>query len=393
MSRKRNRADAVDNPQPQCAHFLGAIMGTMSLRTLLILLFVGALATIFAFILFSAVALWEEIDLLLPSQILVNGYSISSYALLTQNVLQLFVFIFLVFLLLYLLLDRMVIRPFRAIATAVDAFTQHSTQIALPPFKHATKEIRLLADVFMSFTNNVEDVHKKDMEVSLVKSDFISTAAHQLRTPLTGIRWALEALENEDLTEGQKALVKSAVDKSHDLVAIVGTLLDISSIESGKYNYKFESTDAGTMLEGLAQDFQPLAQKSSVQLYYEKTEKPIPHVRADRERIKWVLNNLIENAIRYTPAGGNVRLSMEAVSDKVFIRVRDTGIGILPKDRANIFERFYRAGNAIAKENQGNGLGLYIARTIATDHKGDLDFEQNTEGPGTTFTLSLPIAI
>ncbi len=101
---------------------------------------------------------------------------------------------------------------------------------------------------------------------------------------------------------------------------------------------------------------------------------------------------LVENAIRYTPASGQVRLTTETTKDRAYVRVRDTGIGIAPQDRGNIFERFYRAPNAIAKENGGNGLGLYIARTIATDHGGDLNFQSNETGPGTVFTLTLPLA-
>ena len=141
----------------------------------------------------------------------------------------------------------------------------------------------------------------------------------------------------------------------------------------------------------VAQDFVPLAQKSNIQLTVVKSAAFIPSVRIDRERIKWVLNNLVENAIRYTPAPGTVHLSTEIGPGVIFVRVRDSGIGIDPKDRGNIFERFYRAGNAITKENQGNGLGLYIARTIATDHGGDLNFVENKDGPGTTFVLSLPV--
>jgi signal transduction histidine kinase len=105
-----------------------------------------------------------------------------------------------------------------------------------------------------------------------------------------------------------------------------------------------------------------------------------------------VLNNLVENAIRYTPPGGSVRVTVEIVPGRALVRVKDTGIGIAPEDKGNIFERFYRAPNAIAKENGGNGLGLYIARTVATDHGGDLNFESNGTGLGTTFVLSLPLA-
>ncbi|HYF29475.1 MAG TPA: HAMP domain-containing sensor histidine kinase, partial [Candidatus Paceibacterota bacterium] len=206
-----------------------------------------------------------------------------------------------------------------------------------------------------------------------------------------GIRWALEALEKEQLTESQQALVKSAKDKSHQLVTIVGTLLDISAIESGKNIYKFEGVDLATLAHEVAKDFGELAARSRVSLYFVPSEVPLPPAKADRERIKWVMNNVIENAIRYTPAGGSVSLWLEEGAGRIFLHIKDTGIGIKPEDRGNIFERFYRAGNAIAKENAGNGLGLYIARTIASDHGGDLNFEPNKEGPGTTFTLSLPV--
>lgn len=225
-----------------------------------------------------------------------------------------------------------------------------------------------------------------------MKTDFISTAAHQFRTPLTGIRWALEALEKEPLTEEQLALVTSAVGKSRDLVGIVGTLLDISSIESGKYRYQFAPTNMAELVSEVTRDFGTMAAARQVSVFFAGGEEEIPAARTDRERIKWVLNNLVENAIRYTPAQGTVRVTLSSGSGRVFTEVKDTGIGIPASDRANIFERFYRAGNAVQKENAGSGLGLYIARTIAKDHGGELSFRANNDGPGTTFALSLPVA-
>lgn len=283
-------------------------------------------------------------------------------------------------------------KPLQEITRAMRSFivTGTKSEIAFPSW--APKEVRSLAETFDTFTGTVEEVHKHDVEISRVKSDFISTAAHQLRTPLTGIRWALEALERESLTESQKQLVSSATEKSHQLVAVVGTLLDISSIESGKYKYDFKKTQINDVVDQVTRDFEPLAVKGQVSLLFEKTEGGSATVAIDRERIRWVLNNLIENGIRYTPAGGSVRITTELLPGRVLVRVKDTGIGIAPEDRGNIFERFYRAPNAIAKENGGNGLGLYIARTIANGHGGDLSFESNKEGPGTTFVLSLPLA-
>lgn len=292
----------------------------------------------------------------------------------------------------FLLIGKFIAEPIRAITRAMKTFSETGNKPELTDTGWVPKEVRTLATAFATFTETVDEVHKHDTEISRVKSDFISTAAHQLRTPLTGIRWALEALQMEQLTESQKSLVTSATEKSHQLVAVVGTLLDISSIESGKYKYTMQRTELDQIVSEVSRDFQELAAKTQVSLLFEKTGEGSPVVNVDRERIRWVLNNLVENAIRYTPPGGSVRVTSEIAPGRAYVRVKDTGIGIAPENKGNIFERFYRAPNAIAKENGGNGLGLYIARTVATDHGGDLNFESNGAGLGTTFVLSLPLA-
>lgn len=291
----------------------------------------------------------------------------------------------------FFMLARETVTPVRRLTKAVDGFAEKGSQVpfVLPSFM--PKEIRELAHSFIALMGSVEASHARDTEVSRVKSDFISTAAHQLRTPLTSVRWALEALEQGELTPDQKELVKNAADKSKELIGIVGTLLDISAIESGKYKYQFAQMDVLELLAEVARDFMQLAKDRNIVLTYAPGE-PLPAIRADRERIKWILTNLVENAIRYTPSGGTVELASGRAHERILVTVRDTGIGIDTKDRGNIFERFYRAQNAVSKESQGNGLGLYIARTIATDHGGDLDFAANDHGPGTIFTLSLPVA-
>ncbi len=313
--------------------------------------------------------------------------------LLIQHVVLLFVLSIVVSVIVFFVISALIAKPLKLLARAMSEYAEAGTRVEVPLLESAPSEIRSMAISFDSFMSHADESHKHDTEVSRVKSDFISTAAHQFRTPLTGIRWALEALQKEQLTESQKALVASAVDKSHDLVGIVGTLLDISAIESGKYQYKFQPTDMRLVVEQLVTDFGPLASQKRVSLFYSHEEgQEYPPARADHERIKWVLNNLIENAIQYTPENGTVRVSIETAERRIFIRVKDSGIGIMPEDRSNIFQRFYRAKNAVSKEQKGNGLGLYIARTIATDHGGDLSFIPNSEGTGTTFVLSLPVA-
>jgi len=363
----------------------------MSLRALLFLLLIGALALLFEFVHYSSNFLEARILALLPPT-LAGPTASAVHILVLDQFTSVFVFGVAIAIILFLILEIEVARPLHALQKAMKSFSAGGVHEPLPKMFMAPTEISALKKVFGEFADKVEIAHEKDADISRVKSDFISTAAHQLRTPLTGIRWALEALEKEPLSAEQLALVKNATDKSHDLVAIVGTLLDISSIESGKYKYSFESSNLDELVGQVVHDFEALAQKSSVTLFYAKSATPIPAVKIDKDRIKWVLNNLVENAIRYTPAQGAVQLNIEVNLGQVQVKVKDTGIGIRPEDRGNIFERFYRAGNAIAKENQGNGLGLYIAHTIATDHGGDLDFIANTESTGTTFILSLPIA-
>jgi len=355
------------------------------------LLFLGTTAVAAGLIYVLVLFLKDRLFELFPPELSTHA-DVALQLLIVQEGVLLVLFALILIVLVFWTVNRLIVRPLRLIIDAMTTFAETGQRVPLPDLSHTPKEVHTLANVFQKFTDSVDEVHRHDMEISRIKSDFISTAAHQLRTPLTGIRWALEALEKDPgLTAEQKALVTSAKDKSHDLVDTVGTLLDISSIESGKYKYTFESLDLGKFVSEMTRDFAQLANQSQVSLFYAGGEETLPRVKADKGRIKWILNNLIENAIRYTPAGGTVRVYATVAQNMLQIHVRDTGIGIPAEDRGNIFERFYRAPNAITKQNQGNGLGLYIARTIATDHGGDLDFKPNEDGPGTIFTLSLPI--
>ncbi|MEK7079848.1 MAG: HAMP domain-containing sensor histidine kinase [Patescibacteria group bacterium] len=363
----------------------------MSLRRIILFLIGGMLLLSLISIVASYFLIEHQMHVLLPfTDQDATGHAL--HGLLVQHSAIIFVFTTLITSLSFIVFSDLVLKPLRKMVEAVEGFTERSEPIVMSEFVSAPAEIQKLASVFEQFTAKVEESHARDTEISRVKSDFISTAAHQFRTPLTGIRWALEALEKEELTESQKALVASAVEKSHSLVNIVGTLLDISSIESGKHKYSFAYADLIELLAETVNDFAELATRNNVSLYFVPPQDELPQVRMDRERIKWVLNNIIENGLRYTPAGGSVSIVTQLTAQRVYVHIRDTGIGIQPKDRDNIFERFYRAENAVAKENAGNGLGLYIARTIATDHGGDLNFKANEDGPGTTFSLSLPVS-
>jgi two-component system phosphate regulon sensor histidine kinase PhoR len=289
------------------------------------------------------------------------------------------------------LLERMVIKPLNLLSNVIQQFGSGLHAADIPDPKNAPHEIDKIFETFTEMAKHVEEARGRDEEMSRIKSDFISTAAHQLRTPLTGIRWTLEAMEKEPMEEGKKAMVSDALEKNKQLIQIVRTLLDVSAIESGRYNYKFEPTSLPVLVGETIKQLQEHATRQEVAVRFTPPEYA-PDVKADKERLRWVLINLIENAIRYTPPKGSVTISLEPTKDRVFISIHDTGIGIPNHERNNIFERFYRGKEAAKMQNGGNGLGLYIARNVVRDHGGDLDFKANEAGIGTTFFFSLPVA-
>lgn len=288
--------------------------------------------------------------------------------------------------------ERMVVRPLNKLSRTISQFGSGIEADDIPQHVSAPYEIEHIFTAFRDMAHHVEVAQERGQEISQMKSDFISTAAHQLRTPLTGIRWSLEAIVKEEaLPEDKRALAEDALEKNKHLVQIVRTLLDVSAIESGKYKYDFKAISMPILIEEVINELEEHAERQEVSVTFELPEYA-PDVRADRERMRWVLINLIENAIRYTPKGGAVTVSLNPTKDRLFVFVSDTGIGIPPEERSNIFERFYRGKSAAQMQNEGNGLGLYIARNVVLDHEGDLNFRPNEMGTGTTFYFSLPYA-
>lgn len=295
-------------------------------------------------------------------------------------------------LIIIIIFERMVVRPLNRLSHIISKFGSGMEADDIPKDIQAPYEVEHIFTAFKDMARHVEVAQERGEEISQMKSDFISTAAHQLRTPLTGIRWSLEALVKEEgLPEEKRALAKDALEKNKHLVQIVRTLLDVSAIESGKYKYEFDAVEIPVLIQEVIEGLREHAERQEVTVTFELPEYA-PDVRADRERMQWVLNNLIENGIRYTPKGGAVTVSLNPTKDRLFVFVSDTGIGIPPEERSNIFERFYRGRSAAQMQNEGNGLGLYIARNVVLDHEGDLNFRPNETGTGTTFYFSLPYA-
>ncbi len=224
-----------------------------------------------------------------------------------------------------------------------------------------------------------------------LRTDLISAVSHQLKTPLTSLRMAIYILLNErqgPLTTGQADLLVTAREESDRLNDIIENLLDISRLESGSTVLKVEWVSPSKMMADSAKRFNSAARDKGVELVTDIPDD-LPDVMADASQIDHVFANLISNALKYTPSGGNITLHAETLFDHVWFIVTDTGSGIPAQYIPEIFNRFFRVPR---QENEpGTGLGLAIVKEIVEAHGGTVKAE-SAEGEGSVFTFSLPIA-
>lgn len=249
----------------------------------------------------------------------------------------------------------------------------------------AKKRIEVLA-------NQLEVSNEKLKSVDKLKTEFLSLASHQLRSPLTAIKgYSSMLIEGSfgNLTKKVDEPIKRIYTSAQGLVSIVEDLLNVSKIEQGGMKYEFQQTDLNLVVKNLYEEMQIPAQSKNIifTLDMKADEKFI--VNADPVKIKQVFLNLTDNSIKYTPDDGTVALSLKRVDDTIEFAVKDNGVGISPETRAKLFEKFSR-GEGGKMNTGGSGLGLYLARQIAIAHKGDVVIESEGLGKGSTFKVVLP---
>lgn len=230
-------------------------------------------------------------------------------------------------------------------------------------------------------------------ELDKAKSEFISIAAHQLRTPLSAIKWTLGLLTDErtdNLTPEQLGLIMKSVESNDRTIKLINEMLVATRIEAGKIHLTIGPIRIEDLIESVVLDFVSQAYARKIKLVFDPPKRQLPFISADPDQIRNVIQNLIENAIRYTTEGGSVHLSVDVENDTVKVSVIDTGIGIPAKQQSSIFNKFFRAENATRKQADGTGLGLFIAKGIVEKHGGHLYFT-SVEGKGTTFCFTLPV--
>jgi signal transduction histidine kinase len=226
--------------------------------------------------------------------------------------------------------------------------------------------------------------------LSQLRADFVSLVSHELRSPMAAVIGAARTLQDRwrmlssDQRESFLALIG---DETSRLAELVGDVLDTSRIEAGTFSYRFEEVDLGRVVDEAVETAALAQQEVPV---VASVRGALPEIRGDRARLRQVLGNLIENAVKYSPEGGEVRVSATAANGAVQIAVRDSGPGIPREQQGRIFEKFGRV-DVPGASKPGTGLGLFIARSIAEAHGGSLGVSSGVEA-GSTFTLTLPIS-
>ncbi len=249
-------------------------------------------------------------------------------------------------------------------------------------------------DVNGKTTGFLKVIKNRTREVAMLrtKNEFVTVASHQLRTPVNELAWALQALvANEGLPADVHEMIVRAQASGKKLQTLVDDLLNVSRLEEGKFGYKFVEADLVNFLGTISTEMLPQAERNGLTIYFERPKEALPVVMIDAEKLSLAVTNLLDNALRYNVEHGQVTLGVKK-SDKgpyLEVSVKDSGIGIPADQVGKLFEKFFRAENAVKFATEGSGLGLYICKNIVQAHGGQI-WAESELNRGTTFYFTIP---
>lgn len=237
----------------------------------------------------------------------------------------------------------------------------------------------------------IHDITREKL-IERTKTEFVSLAAHQLRTPLSAIKWSLRMILDGDVgkvNREQKEFLEKSYQSNERMISLINDLLNLARIEEGKYLFTPVLVSLENVCQKVIEVSKEILERKHLVLKFTQLKKELPQVFADEEKIRFAVENLIDNAIRYTPDSGKIIISLREKDSGLEFQIKDSGVGIPLDQQPRVFSKFFRANNAVRMETEGSGLGVFLAKNIIEAHGGKIWFESK-EGEGTTFYFSLP---
>jgi len=241
-------------------------------------------------------------------------------------------------------------------------------------------------------TKQLEAANEQLKILDQARAEFITIASHQLRTPPATIKWYLAAILDGDygkFDDSVKDQLRKTMSTNNSMIALIDDLLNASRIERGKMEFIFQPTNMDEITQITVDQLLPQAEMKKLQLVYNKPISPLPILNADKEKLRQVINNMIDNAIKYTMAG-KIEVTLSQTAKDIMVKVTDSGRGVSKDQLKGIFQKYER-GKTPARNSSGLGLGLYVAKVIVEQHKGKIWVESKGEGKGSSFIFTVPI--
>lgn len=234
----------------------------------------------------------------------------------------------------------------------------------------------------------------KTERMGSMQSDFITLASHQLRTPLSGMRWLLELLmqpRTGPLNKKQKEYIDKIYSSNDRMIALVNDLLEVTRLDQGDFKIYAQPTDLVQIVRGLIKEKEKQVLAKHLKVTFTTEQEPFPLVNTDANKIKQAMGNILSNAISYTMEGGSVKVDLKILDGHIQCSITDTGVGIPADQQKLVFSKFFRGTNVLKFETIGTGLGMYITKAFIEASGGKIWLESK-ENVGTTFHFTLPIA-
>ena len=233
----------------------------------------------------------------------------------------------------------------------------------------------------------------KEYKIDRAKTEFVSLASHQLRTPLSAINWYTEMLLSGDageINDEQEKYLREVETGSARMVSLVNSLLNVSRLELGTFSVEPEETDVVQLLRSVLDEVKPQADEKNQTIVHDFTSS-LPKINLDPKLFRIVMQNFVSNAVKYTPEDGEVKVSLKEDNGKLLFSVKGNGMGIPEEQKNDIYKKLFRADNVKATDTEGTGLGLYIVRQIV-EHSGGRTWFDSVENEGTTFYAEVPMS-